>query len=63
MKILYRLGQSHLYKINGLVQDCGISITNALEISQFCTKPSKYHVSYRRVLHIAQNILHIVDEW
>ena len=29
----------HLY-LNGLVQDCSISIANALEILQSCTKPS-----------------------
>ena len=28
--------------INGLVQDCSISIANALEILQSCTKPSIY---------------------
>ena len=27
---------------DGLAHDCGIPITNALEISQFCTKPSKF---------------------
>ena len=27
--------------IDGLVQDCNISIANALEILQSCTKPSK----------------------
>ena len=26
--------------ISGLVQNCGISIANALEIPLFCTKPS-----------------------
>ena len=28
--------------INGLAQDCSISIGNALEILYFCTKPSIY---------------------
>ena len=28
--------------INALVQDCSISITNALQILQSCTKPSTY---------------------
>ena len=28
--------------IDGLVQDCSNSITNALELLQFCTKPSNY---------------------
>ena len=28
---------------HGLVQDCSISIVNALELLQFCTKPSIYH--------------------
>ena len=29
-----------LYHIDGLVQDCSISIANALEILQSCTEPS-----------------------
>ena len=29
-------------QINGLVQDCSISIANALEIMQSCTKPLRY---------------------
>ena len=29
--------------INGLVQDCSNSIVNALELLQYCTKPSIYH--------------------
>ena len=29
------------YYLDGLVQDCSISIANALEILQACTKPSK----------------------
>ena len=28
--------------INGLVQDCSISIANAMEILQSCSKPSIY---------------------
>ena len=28
------------YLVSGLIQDCGISIANALEIPQSCTKPS-----------------------
>ena len=30
-----------ILKINGLVQDCSISSALAMEILQFCTKPSK----------------------
>ena len=30
------------HSIDGLVQDCSISITNALEILQPCTKPLVY---------------------
>ena len=29
-----------ILRIDGLVQDCSISIANALEILQSCTKPS-----------------------
>ena len=36
-----RLLSSKVY-FDGLVQDCSISIANALEILQFCTKPSIY---------------------
>ena len=35
----------HIY-IYGLVQDCSISIANALEILQSCTKPSIYNHSH-----------------
>ena len=31
-----------IHQIDGLVQNCSISIANALEILQSCTKPSKY---------------------
>ena len=31
---------SHQYDIDGLVQDCSISIANTLEILQSCTEPS-----------------------
>ena len=33
--------------INGLVQDCSISIANALEILQSCTKPSISKISFK----------------
>ena len=29
-----------MYGIDGLVQDCGNSIANALELLHFCSKPS-----------------------
>ena len=32
--------------VDGLVQDCSISIANALEILQSCTKPSIYTKDY-----------------
>ena len=35
-------GMVILHYINGLVQDCGISIANALEILQSCNKPLIY---------------------
>ena len=31
------------YMLHGSVQDCSISIVNALEILQACTKPSIYN--------------------
>ena len=31
-----------IHSIDGLVQDCSISIANALEILQYATKPSIY---------------------
>ena len=30
--------------IDGLAQDCSNSITNALELLQFCSKPSIYDI-------------------
>ena len=38
--ILTLLGYIFYWNIDGLVQDCSISIANALEIPQSCTKPS-----------------------
>ena len=32
--------------INGLVQNCSISVANAMEILQFCSKPSTYRISW-----------------
>ena len=40
----------------GLVQDCNISTANALEILQFCTKPSTKALSYPHC-DIAESIL------
>ena len=34
--------QLHGYHFDGLVQDCSISIANAMEILQYCTKPSNW---------------------
>ena len=33
---------AHKWSVDGLVQDCSISIVNALKILQSCTKPSIY---------------------
>ena len=38
------MGFSHHACINGLVQDSNISIANALEILQSCTKPLIYYI-------------------
>ena len=40
--------QMHWYRIHGLAQDCSISIANALEILQSCTKPSTDHPELRQ---------------
>ena len=43
----------HIY-IDGLIQDCSISIANALEILQSCTKPSTFQaiiITYDHLLH------------
>ena len=37
--------QNNIHDIDGLVQDCSISIANILEILQSCTKPSIYVLS------------------
>ena len=52
----FKLG-SHIrrYQIDALVQDCSNSIANALELRQFCTRPSKYapwFTQYRYVVKI-----------
>ena len=45
-------------KIDGSVQDCSISIANAMEILQSCTKPSKYpYGTHQCVLTVAGQIL------
>ena len=44
-KIPLKRMHSKMY-IDGLVQDCSISIANALEILQSCTKPSIGSVSH-----------------
>ena len=36
--------QSRANKIDGLVQDCSNSSALAMELLQFCTKPSKYEL-------------------
>ena len=38
--------------VDGLVEDCSISIANALEIMQSCTKPSLYTV-YNSNYHVS----------
>ena len=40
-----------IYHIDGFVQDCSISIANALEILQSCTKPSICTLSISNVIH------------
>ena len=42
---IYNMGTEYSRQwIDGLVQYCSISIANALEILQCCTKPSKYSI-------------------
>ena len=41
--------------INGLVQDCGISNANTLEILQSCTKPSKLYKNKHMVLCLSSD--------
>ena len=47
--------------IDGLVQDCSNSISNALELLQFCTKPSIlcFFISLKVNLTILQSSFHI----
>ena len=44
-KYLSLMWAMFFYHINGLVQDCSISIAKALEILQSCTKPSIFGIS------------------
>ena len=39
-ELIHKASTKVRYNIDGLVQDCSISIANALEILQSCTKPS-----------------------
>ena len=41
--------------VNGFVQDCGISIANALEIPQSCTKPLMYCEEMRKINGLVQD--------
>ena len=40
--------------IDGLVQDCSISIANALELLQSCTKPSTCNSAGERLMIFAE---------
>ena len=42
VQIMLRFKDYIIINFDGLVQDCSISIANALEILQSCTKPSIY---------------------
>ena len=42
------LGQGH---VDGLVQDCSNSTANAVELLQFCTKPSMYSMLVTALLY------------
>ena len=60
---------SHVIAIHfdGLVQDCSISIANALEILQSCTKPSIYRLSAHRFLllvpELQMSCRHLTTWW
>ena len=46
-------------QIHGLVQECSISIANALEILQSCTKSSRWHTGSHSYLSAVMYIEHI----
>ena len=41
MYVWLKIDVNKIHKIDGLVQNCSNSIAYALELLQFCTKPSK----------------------
>ena len=45
------------------VQDCSISIANALAILQLCTKPSTSRVSYNNLWYVILNLCSDTDFW
>ena len=48
--VAYSIARTAFYWIDGLVQDCSISIANAMEIQQSYTKPSTsyFHVTWKQ---------------
>ena len=53
------LGNNMLY-IDGLVQDCSISIANMLKILQYCTKPSIFEITEATFLENIQFVLRFI---
>ena len=48
--VLVHVYVPNIVHIDGLVQDCSISIANALELLQACTKASNYALCYRLIM-------------
>ena len=48
--------------IDGLVQDCSISIADALEILQSYIKPSTYDLAFSHIKHLLFGMVNHVDQ-
>ena len=50
-------------QIHGLQQDCSNPIANALELLQYCTKPSKYLKTRSGCITLLPNYIYNVSLW
>ena len=69
LALLTEVKRKHCCKfyINGLVQDCGNSIANALELPQSSAKPSvycwEYHINWSHVVGLINRVKRSASSW
>ena len=61
LQSLYHMNMISRY-LDGLLQHCSVSSALAMEIQQFCTKPSIFYIFFWPWSHIIQKVL-IVPKW